>query len=83
MATAPKTYFKLYFASKPDPDKGELGANYSQMAPTQSNEDWFKGTMVTTVYSSLLIDPITMQVLLDDTQGFPPRRERLLKATAQ
>lgn len=62
MQASPATYLKLVYASAPTTETA--GANFSEIAPTGSNEnqEYFKGSKVVTVYRSIEIDPVTLQV---------------------
>jgi hypothetical protein len=63
MHSSPSTSFKFYFVGAPDPSKGDLGANFAQIATTADKP------VATTVYSSIMIDPETMRAMLKDKTG--------------
>jgi hypothetical protein len=59
-----RTYFSLGTPGRAPDDKRQ-GINFFQIAPSGSGakENWYNGSMVTSVYDMVEIDPVSMQVI--------------------
>jgi hypothetical protein len=72
MNSSAQTYFDFGIAGR-SPSGSDPGANFFQYAPTGSGakENWWDGTLVTSVYDMVEVDPSTMEVIQrgDDPTG--------------